>query len=73
MTELPALVPFVPVGWSRRLQRIDGKSLILVFVVSIPTAPTKSPVQSDVLATRNPRFAAYKALVLAPSWPQILG
>jgi hypothetical protein len=25
---------------------------------SIPTAPTKSPVESVVLATRNPRFGA---------------
>jgi hypothetical protein len=37
---LVAFVPIVPVGWSRRLQRIEGKSLILVLVVSIPTAPT---------------------------------
>jgi hypothetical protein len=33
-------VPFVPVGWGRRLQRIEGKSLTLVLVVSISTAPT---------------------------------
>jgi len=34
--EVIHLVPFVPVGWGRRLQRIEGKSLILVLVVSIP-------------------------------------
>jgi len=34
--EVSHLVPFVPVGWGRRLQRIEGKSLILVLVVSIP-------------------------------------
>jgi hypothetical protein len=38
--EISRSVPFVPVGWGRRLQRIEGKSLILVLVVSIPTAPT---------------------------------
>jgi hypothetical protein len=32
----------VPVGWGRRLQRIEGKSLILVLVVSVLTAPTDS-------------------------------
>jgi hypothetical protein len=38
--EVSHIVPFVPVGWGRRLQRIEGKSLILVLVASIPTAPT---------------------------------
>jgi hypothetical protein len=38
--EVGHLVPFVPVSWSKRLQRIEGKSLILVLVVSLPTAPT---------------------------------
>ena len=38
--EVSHFVLFVPVGWGRRLQRIEGKSLILVLVVSIPTAPT---------------------------------
>jgi hypothetical protein len=37
--EVGHLVPFVPVSWSKRLQRIEGKSLILL-VVSLPTAPT---------------------------------
>ena len=41
--EVSHLVPFVPVGWGRRLQCIEGKSLILVLVVSIPTAPTNHP------------------------------
>jgi hypothetical protein len=42
-------------------------------VNSIPTAPTKSPVESVALGTREARFGAWKALVLAPSWPQVCG
>jgi hypothetical protein len=38
-------------------------------VVSIPTAPTKSPVESVALTTRGTRFWAKKAQVLAPSCP----
>jgi hypothetical protein len=38
--EVKHSVPFVPVGRGRWLQRIEGTSLILVLVVSIPTAPT---------------------------------
>jgi hypothetical protein len=40
-------------------------------VGSIPTAPTKSPVESVAFASREPQIGAYEALVLAPSWPQI--
>src|SRR6267143_1204391 len=40
---------------------------------SIPTAPTKSPVESVALTTRGARFWAWKALVLAPTWPQLFG
>jgi putative transcriptional regulator len=40
-------------------------------VGSIPTAPTKSPVESVAFASREPQIGAYKALVLAPSWPHI--
>jgi hypothetical protein len=39
--EVSHFVPFVPVGWDRSLQPVEGTSLILVLVVSIPTAPTK--------------------------------
>ena len=38
---------------------------------SISTAPAKSPVESVAFASREPQIGAYKALVLAPSWPQI--
>jgi hypothetical protein len=39
--------------------------------VSIPTVPTKSPVEPVAFASREPQIGAQKALVLAPSWPQI--
>jgi hypothetical protein len=37
------LVPFVPIGEWRWLQRIESASLIGLPVISIPTAPTKHP------------------------------
>jgi hypothetical protein len=52
--------------------RISGKSLkSLPSSFSIPTAPTESTVESVAFASREPQIGAYKALVFAPSWPQI--
>jgi hypothetical protein len=51
---------------------IPSKSLKFRPVVfSIPIAPTKSPFESVAFASREPKIGAQKALVLAPSWPQI--
>ena len=57
--EASHLVPFVPVNWGRRLQRIEGKSLILVLVLSIPTAPTNHLPDgwTDSKSTRGQRGA----------------
>jgi hypothetical protein len=68
--EVSHLVPFVPVGWGRRLQRIEGKSLILVLVVSIPTAPTKSPVE-PVGLIRQDSLISWRREVLRPSCAQL--
>jgi hypothetical protein len=37
---------------------VKTRDLVKLNNNSIPTAPTKSPVESVVLATRNPRFGA---------------
>jgi hypothetical protein len=40
------------------MQRIEDTSPLYGFVVSIPTAPTKSPVESVAFATREPQIGA---------------
>jgi hypothetical protein len=52
--------PTIAEGWSS-----------IRFLGSLRTAPTKSPVESVAFASREPQIGAQKALVLAPSWPQI--
>jgi hypothetical protein len=40
------------------MQRIEDTSPLYGFVVSIPTTPTKSPVESVASATREPQIGA---------------
>ncbi len=67
--EVSHLVPFVPVGWGRRLQRIEGKSLILVLVVSIPTAPANISFTIQDLPWLTSRRMATSIARQTRDWP----
>ena len=65
------LVPFVPIGEWRWLQRAEGASLIGLHVVSIPTAPTKLWIIANRCRRREnvPCVPAYPSVRAYPVSP----